>query len=190
MFSGLREACQGETQHSDHPPPRRVLGPVHAVGPSFMLADGGKNSKIRLVKRVSFSRPKAEIPLRVLDTTMSTRQQPVNQSLQCPQRGTTAESSVNNEETEASDDRSKVSSYIRTSDSDSNSEMNCNARGKRQRESERVCYCPGHCPMGGQCRGALATPVRGCVISMRSICLLYTSPSPRDRQKSRMPSSA
>ena len=26
--------------------------------------------------------------------------------------------------------------------------------------------------------------------SMNSICLLYTSPSPRDRQKSRMPSSA
>ena len=26
--------------------------------------------------------------------------------------------------------------------------------------------------------------------SMRMICLLYTSPSPRDRQKSRMPSSA
>ena len=26
--------------------------------------------------------------------------------------------------------------------------------------------------------------------SMYSICLLYTSPSPRDRQKSRMPSSA
>ena len=27
-------------------------------------------------------------------------------------------------------------------------------------------------------------------IEMRMICLLYTSPSPRDRQKSRMPSSA
>ena len=26
--------------------------------------------------------------------------------------------------------------------------------------------------------------------ALRSICLLYTSPSPRDRQKSRMPSSA
>ena len=26
--------------------------------------------------------------------------------------------------------------------------------------------------------------------AMASICLLYTSPSPRDRQKSRMPSSA
>ena len=25
---------------------------------------------------------------------------------------------------------------------------------------------------------------------MRKVCLLYTSPSPRDRQKSRMPSSA
>ena len=28
------------------------------------------------------------------------------------------------------------------------------------------------------------------IISKLSICLLYTSPSPRDRQKSRMPSSA
>ena len=28
------------------------------------------------------------------------------------------------------------------------------------------------------------------VTDMSSICLLYTSPSPRDRQKSRMPSSA
>ena len=27
-------------------------------------------------------------------------------------------------------------------------------------------------------------------ISLRYLCLLYTSPSPRDRQKSRMPSSA
>ena len=28
------------------------------------------------------------------------------------------------------------------------------------------------------------------VVDLRRICLLYTSPSPRDRQKSRMPSSA
>ena len=28
------------------------------------------------------------------------------------------------------------------------------------------------------------------VVSAAAICLLYTSPSPRDRQKSRMPSSA
>ena len=28
------------------------------------------------------------------------------------------------------------------------------------------------------------------LFTMASICLLYTSPSPRDRQKSRMPSSA
>ena len=33
----------------------------------------------------------------------------------------------------------------------------------------------------------LENPERVCSIS---ICLLYTSPSPRDRQKSRMPSSA
>ena len=29
-----------------------------------------------------------------------------------------------------------------------------------------------------------------CVVSQYGFCLLYTSPSPRDRQKSRMPSSA
>ena len=28
------------------------------------------------------------------------------------------------------------------------------------------------------------------IIDLREVCLLYTSPSPRDRQKSRMPSSA
>ena len=31
---------------------------------------------------------------------------------------------------------------------------------------------------------------RGWMPAMASTCLLYTSPSPRDRQKSRMPSSA
>ena len=30
----------------------------------------------------------------------------------------------------------------------------------------------------------------GCDVGMLASCLLYTSPSPRDRQKSRMPSSA
>ena len=30
----------------------------------------------------------------------------------------------------------------------------------------------------------------GCAVLQRYVCLLYTSPSPRDRQKSRMPSSA
>ena len=35
-------------------------------------------------------------------------------------------------------------------------------------------------------------PIKGLWISgiQRKLCLLYTSPSPRDRQKSRMPSSA
>ena len=32
--------------------------------------------------------------------------------------------------------------------------------------------------------------IGGPVIDMSNVCLLYTSPSPRDRQKSRMPSSA
>ena len=37
---------------------------------------------------------------------------------------------------------------------------------------------------------ACATPVTNGMIVRTHSCLLYTSPSPRDRQKSRMPSSA
>ena len=33
-------------------------------------------------------------------------------------------------------------------------------------------------------------PLKGCIERLVNACLLYTSPSPRDRQKSRMPSSA
>ena len=33
-------------------------------------------------------------------------------------------------------------------------------------------------------------PIKGLVYGESSICLLYTSPSPRDRTRSRMPSSA
>ena len=35
-----------------------------------------------------------------------------------------------------------------------------------------------------------ALPLERMIVVRRSPCLLYTSPSPRDRQKSRMPSSA
>ena len=41
---------------------------------------------------------------------------------------------------------------------------------------------------GGNCE--LSKPGETVVVDGVSICLLYTSPSPRDRQKSRMPSSA
>ena len=34
------------------------------------------------------------------------------------------------------------------------------------------------------------TSLNGCRVVVAHSCLLYTSPSPRDRQKSRMPSSA
>ena len=34
------------------------------------------------------------------------------------------------------------------------------------------------------------TPKTGDLDKLYNVCLLYTSPSPRDRQKSRMPSSA
>ena len=43
---------------------------------------------------------------------------------------------------------------------------------------------------GGQIIGLLALDPQRWQIDLLSVCLLYTSPSPRDRQKSRMPSSA
>ena len=42
----------------------------------------------------------------------------------------------------------------------------------------------------GPGRGALTSKLLNSKISRLHACLLYTSPSPRDRQKSRMPSSA
>ena len=39
-------------------------------------------------------------------------------------------------------------------------------------------------------REAMQEPMRAAEQAKADICLLYTSPSPRDRQKSRMPSSA
>ena len=55
-------------------------------------------------------------------------------------------------------------------------------------------------PLGGKDKEIGESAVRGAELALReikktelknnSICLLYTSPSPRDRQKSRMPSSA
>ena len=40
------------------------------------------------------------------------------------------------------------------------------------------------------CNKILASKIHGICFSLYEGCLLYTSPSPRDRQKSRMPSSA
>ena len=40
------------------------------------------------------------------------------------------------------------------------------------------------------CRKASKEDIKDCIRELLKICLLYTSPSPRDRQKSRMPSSA
>ena len=44
-----------------------------------------------------------------------------------------------------------------------------------------------HCPNTGSMKGLLD---EGNEVHLLKHCLLYTSPSPRDRQKSRMPSSA
>ena len=50
--------------------------------------------------------------------------------------------------------------------------------------ADRACYA-------GQIIQYIVTPVFGIKTKwVTEICLLYTSPSPRDRQKSRMPSSA
>ena len=42
----------------------------------------------------------------------------------------------------------------------------------------------------GKINGALIVAPKGVIGTWYNNCLLYTSPSPRDRQKSRMPSSA
>ena len=42
----------------------------------------------------------------------------------------------------------------------------------------------------GECLSAAARAAPGAALLAGGLCLLYTSPSPRDRQKSRMPSSA
>ena len=44
--------------------------------------------------------------------------------------------------------------------------------------------------LGDVTAGAGEVVIRHDAIGVNFICLLYTSPSPRDRQKSRMPSSA
>ena len=45
-------------------------------------------------------------------------------------------------------------------------------------------------PALAQARGALAQGRYSLVVAPEGACLLYTSPSPRDRTRSRMPSSA
>ena len=62
------------------------------------------------------------------------------------------------------------------------SACHCVAGGRRRRR--RTAACRGQC--GQHVRRAVSSAARRC----RNGCLLYTSPSPRDRQKSRMPSSA
>ena len=44
--------------------------------------------------------------------------------------------------------------------------------------------------IGNSLRRTLLSSIPGASVTSIKICLLYTSPSPRDRQKSRMPSSA
>ena len=58
---------------------------------------------------------------------------------------------------------------------------------KRYAESGDVCYFQNH---HGQQLRAIVIKIGDVVGDVANICLLYTSPSPRDRQKSRMPSSA
>ena len=53
-------------------------------------------------------------------------------------------------------------------------------KGQQLTASDSGFTVPVHAPTSGQVTA----------IEPRTVCLLYTSPSPRDRQKSRMPSSA
>ena len=57
-------------------------------------------------------------------------------------------------------------------------------RGQRLREIE------SRLRPGGKYEMATLGLVEGTPLERATVCLLYTSPSPRDRQKSRMPSSA
>ena len=65
------------------------------------------------------------------------------------------------------------------------------------KELDSLDYCNEHfgthCVDVGNISGTLGTDIKGAILLIlkrQNVCLLYTSPSPRDRQKSRMPSSA
>ena len=75
-------------------------------------------------------------------------------------------------------------------------DIGCYARTTR---TKNLCTTPAHpipswrtdeVPMGSTIQARCLSEVCACASSRRLHCLLYTSPSPRDRQKSRMPSSA
>ena len=51
-------------------------------------------------------------------------------------------------------------------------------------------FLPGHRPIGARARRTPAVQLAERKSASFTVCLLYTSPSPRDRTRSRMPSSA
>ena len=63
-------------------------------------------------------------------------------------------------------------------------------RTTSQRESKRLEQAESLALLDVQTPIDIATLSQALAVSERLSCLLYTSPSPRDRQKSRMPSSA
>ena len=54
----------------------------------------------------------------------------------------------------------------------------------------RILHMYGMTDLANQCAGARSAEDRDCSFVHPYGCLLYTSPSPRDRTRSRMPSSA
>ena len=65
--------------------------------------------------------------------------------------------------------------------------------GRRKNSVARVSVSPGKGDItvnGKKVEEYFARPVLRMILNQPFGCLLYTSPSPRDRQKSRMPSSA
>ena len=68
--------------------------------------------------------------------------------------------------------------------------INIEAGGLAPEEVEQLVVFPIETAMGGVSGVSRVRSVSGIGLGLVFVCLLYTSPSPRDRTRSRMPSSA
>ena len=75
--------------------------------------------------------------------------------------------------------------HSRSNRSNRNNSIHCNDKGARARSTR-----PFNVSVPAVVSVAFVVSAASAVYDQVSYCLLYTSPSPRDRQKSRMPSSA